>query len=330
MMKAIGLNEYGNPEVMQVMELEKPVPGKNQVLIKVQGVSVNFADLLKRSGYYHNDSVAFPVIPGLDAMGVIEAVGSDVKGLSVGQRVVAFPHTGTYTEYVLADDDLAYVVPDEISFEQAAACPLVAFTSYNLLHKAGQLKAGETVVIHAASGGIGTTAVQMAKGLEAQVIGTIGSKADSEESVAVALEAGCDFVINHSKEDFVARVNEITNNKGADVILDSLGGEYTSRGMNCLAKYGRMVVFGNASGSYADLGTNLLHSSCRSIVGYSSITTRGEKPSWFVESAPEIFKLMASGQVKMKVSQVFDIEEAAKAHALMESGGTSGKIILKF
>lgn len=325
-MKVMGLQEFGGPEVLKLLELERPTPADHQILIRVLGFSVNFADLQMRKGAFHKAGADFPVVPGLDAMGIVEACGSQVMGIQVGQRVIAFPHTGSYAEYVVADENLAFPIPDELSFEQAAACPIVSFTSHMLLAQVARLQAGETLLIHAAAGGIGTTAIQIAKSLGAgQIIGTVGSA----EKVREAKEAGADFVIINDAEDFVERVNELTSGKGTDVILDSLGGNYTSRGMNCLALYGRLVAFGSASGSYSDVGTNLLHASCRSILGFSIATSRRLRPALFAPTAAAVIPLIASGAVEIKVSQVLPMEEAAKAHQLLEDRAVTGKVVLR-
>lgn len=326
LMNAIGLSEFGGPEVLKLMQLEKPAPGEKQVLIRVQGVSVNFADLQTRKGSFHGSGAVFPIVPGLDAMGVIETVGSQVTGIKEGQRVISFPHSGTYSEYVVADENLVFPIPEEIGFEQAAACPIVSFSSHMLLNKVAKLQGGETLLIHAAAGGIGTTAIQIAKSMGAGlIVGTVGSS----EKIQEAMQAGADAVICHQTEDFVAKVNEFTGGKGADVILDALGGTYTTRGMDCLAHYGRMVVFGNASGSYSDIGTRLLHSSCRSVLGYSSVTTRKMRPEWYADTAADVIRLMASGKLDLKVSRVLSMENAAQAHELIESRKVTGKIVLK-
>ena len=326
MIKAIGLKEYGGPKVLKTIQIEKPTVGINQVLIKVLGFSINYADIQTRQGLYHAGGASFPIVPGLDAMGIVEAVGNQVTNVKIGQRVIAFPHTGTYAEYVVADSNLAFPIPEEFSFEQAVACPLVSFTSHMLLNKVGRLQKGETMLIHAASGGIGTTAIQIAKNMGAdKIIGTVGST----EKVQEALNAGADYVICNKTEDFVTEVNKITNNKGADVILDSLGSTYTINGMNCLAPYGRMVAFGNASGSYSEIGTNLLHSSCRSVLGFSVGTTRKLRPELFVDTAETVIELMVSGKINMKVSQVLNFSEVAKAHELIENRKVTGKVIIK-
>lgn len=325
-MKAVGLFEFGGPEVLQTIAMEQPVPGDFQVRIKVQGTSVNFADLQTRKGAFHGGGAAFPVIPGLDAMGIVDAVGAKVTKLKEGDRVIAFPASGTYASYVLADEDLVFPVPEALAFEQAAACPLVSFTSHMLLAKVAELQKGETVLLHAAAGGIGTTAIQIARRLGAgTIIGTVGNSSKAGE----ALAAGADIVVSNEAEDFVTAVNEATGGKGADIILDPVGGTVTGRGMGCLAPYGRLVVFGNASGSYGEISTQLLHSSCRSVRGFSSVTTRKTRPGWFGETAEAVLPLLASGAVTMKIARVMDLEEAGKAHELLESRTVTGKIVLR-
>ena len=167
-----------------------------------------------------------------------------MKNIYPGQRVIAFPQNGSYAEYVVANENLTFALPDEVDFQTAAACPIVSFTSYNLLANVARLQQGESVLIHAAAGGIGTTAIQLAKLLGAgTVIGTVGS-----EEKKIALDAGADYVIGHQDEDFVEKVNELTNGEGVDVILDSISGTVSERSLKCLAYYGRLIHFGNASG----------------------------------------------------------------------------------
>lgn len=324
-MKAIGLTEFGGPEVLQELSLDLPACGEDQVLIRVEGVSVNYADLQTRRGAYHAGGTCFPVVPGLDAAGTVVATGTHMTGLRVGQRVIAFPHTGSYAEYVAADGALVFPIPDGISWDQAIACPLVTFTSRMLLDKVARLQQGETLLLHAASGGIGAAAIQTARGMgAAKIIGTVGSPG----KIQAALDAGADEVLCLAEGSFSQRVRELTDGRGADVILDSLGGPYTGQGMDCLAPYGRLVVFGNAAGSYSQLDTGLLHASCRSLLGFSIGSTRKLRPAWFAETAPAVLQSMCAGQVRIPVSATFPLADAAKAHALLEERKITGKVIL--
>ena len=190
-MKAIIISEFGGPEVLKMQEVDTPVISENQVLIRVIATSVNFADIQTRRGLYHAGGKP-PLVPGLDVAGVIENVGANISKFAVGQRVIAFPKNGSYAEFVVADEGLTYVLPDTVDYITAAASPVVAVTAYKLLADVGRLQLGESVLIHAASGGVGTTAIQLAKILGAGlVIGIVGSAGKK----SAALEAGADQVI---------------------------------------------------------------------------------------------------------------------------------------
>ncbi|RFU64969.1 quinone oxidoreductase family protein [Peribacillus glennii] len=324
-MKAVVITEFGAPEVLKYTEVEKPALGPKQVLIRVAATAVNFADIKARYGKYHGTGQP-PFVPGLDAAGTVEAVGEGVKRIGAGDRVIAFPKNGSYAEYIVADEDLTFAIPDSIDFETAAACPTVSFTSYKLLADVGRLHPGETVLIHAAAGGIGTTAIQLAKVLGAKrVIGTVGN----ESKKAAALEAGADHVICYETEDFAAKVNELTDGQGADVILDSISGWVAEKSLACLAYYGRLVNFGNAAGGMVgQVKTTDLHSSCRSVLGFSLGTTRDRRPYLLQDTADQVLPYLADGRLQMKIGSRFPIEDAAKAHELMESRQSTGKILL--
>ncbi|MGG4445445.1 NADPH:quinone oxidoreductase family protein [Brevibacillus sp. HB1.4B] len=322
-MKAILVTELGGPETMKYTEVEMPTMSPTQVLIRVEMTSVNFADI--KSRYGKKGAAKLPFIPGLDATGVIEQVGAEVQSLKVGQRVIAFPAKGSYAEYIVADESLTFVLPDHISTETAAACPVVSFTSYQLLAKVARIAKGETVLIHAAAGGIGTTAIQLAKLLGAgRVIGTVGNEAKAE----LALSAGADHVICNDREDFVEKVRELTDGAGADVILDSISGTVSERSLECLAWYGRLVHFGNASGEIGQIKTIDLHASCRSVLGFSFGTTRKLRPNLLQDTAKQVLEYLANGQLDIKIGKHFALEDAASAHAWVESRASTGKVLL--
>ncbi|UOB65950.1 quinone oxidoreductase family protein [Bacillus thuringiensis] len=303
-MKAIVVTSFGGPEVMKYTDFDIPAISEDQVLIRVVATSVNFADIKSRYGKKGNK--ALPFIPGIDATGIVERVGSHVKNIHPGQRVIAFPQNGSYAEYVVANENLTFVLPHEVDFQTAAACPIVSFTSYNLLANVARLQQGESVLIHAAAGGIGTTAIQLAK----------------------LLEAGTVNVICHQDEDFVEKVNELTNGEGVDVILDSISGTVSERSLNCLAYYGRLVHFGNASGEIGNFQTKDLHASCRSILGFSFGTTRKKRPELLQETANEVFRYLRDGRLQIKATKSFPLQNAGKAHEWVESRKSTGKVIL--
>ncbi len=323
-MKAVIVTAFGGPEYLKYTDVDMPVIKPNQVLIRVEKTSVNFADI--KSRYGKKGAGQLPFIPGLDAAGIIEKVGSEVQNLWVGQRVIAFPAGGSYAEYVVADETLTFPLPDSIDFDTAAACPIVSFTSYKLLADVARLEQGETVLIHAAAGGVGTTAIQLAKRLGAGlVIGTVGN----ESKAAIAREAGADHVICYEQEDFAQKVNELTNGKGADVILDSVSGWVSEKSLLCLAPYGRLVHFGNAGGETGRFTTQDLHASCRSVLGFSLGTTRKLRPHLLRDTANQVFRYLAEGSLQIKIGRRFPLKEAAKAHEWVESRQSTGKVLLE-
>ncbi|EOO16764.1 MULTISPECIES: quinone oxidoreductase family protein [Bacillus cereus group] len=322
-MKAIVVTSFGGPEVMKYTDVDMSTISDNQVLIRVVATSVNFADIKSRYGKKGNK--ALPFIPGIDAAGIVERVGSHVKNIYPGQRVIAFPQNGSYSEYVVANENLTFVLPDEVDFQTAAACPIVSFTSYNLLANIARLQQGESVLIHAAAGGIGTTAIQLAKLLGAKkVIGTVGSEAKRK----IAFDAGADYVICHQDEDFVERVNQLTNGEGVNIVLDSISGTVSERSLECLAYYGRLVQFGNASGEVGIFQTKDLHASCRSILGFSFGTTRKKRPELLQETANQVFRYLRDGSLQIKATKSFPLQDAGKAHEWVESRQSTGKVIL--
>lgn len=322
-MKAILVEQFGSTENMRYVDVEVPSIGSKQVLIRVMATSVNFADVKARYG--NKGQGKLPFIPGLEASGIIEQVGDEVASLAVGQRVMAFPHHGSYAEYIVADENLTFAIPDSIPFDVAGSCGIVSFLSYKLLADVANIQDQDQVLIHSASGGVGTTAIQVARALGAKtIIGTVGN----ESKIPVALEAGADHVICYTHENFVQRVNDITNGTGANIILDSIGGEITGQSMNCLSLYGRLVVFGNSSGQYAQLKTSELHSSCRSVLGFSLGTTRKERPQVLKDTSLQVFRMLERGQIKLNISQKLPLKDAPLAHQFIESRNSTGKIVL--
>lgn len=323
-MKAVIVSDFGGPSVLKYTDLEMPKMGAGQVLIRVVATSVNFADIMSRQGRYHSGSKP-PFLPGLDAAGIIEGTGADVQNLHVGQRVIALLKQGSYSEYVVSDEQLTFPIPDEVNFETAAACPTVSFTSYKLLADVARVRPGETVLIHAAAGGIGTTAVQLARLLGAgKVIGTVGS----DRKKAIVEEAGADAVINYQTQDFADEVNRLTAGKGADVILDSLSGVIAEKSLTCLAMYGRLVNFGSAGGETGHFKTTDLHASCRAVLGFSLGTTVRNRPGLLTEAAERLSEFLKAGRLKMKIGRHYSLKQAAEAQAWMESRQSTGKILL--
>ncbi|WP_053362814.1 zinc-binding dehydrogenase [Bacillus sp. FJAT-27251] len=320
-MKAVYINNFGGPDVLELAEVGVPAVGPNQVLIKMAVASVNFADVKSRLGKYHGKGKP-PLVPGLDVAGTVEAVGKEVKNISIGDRVMAFPVTGSYAEYCVADEILTFKIGEGMPFDTAGACPVVSVTAYNLLSKVADLKNGETVLIHSASGGVGTTAIQIAKLLGAKkVITTVGSddKADTVKA------AGADVVLNYKKESFLAEMQDMTNGKGADIILDPIGGSLFAKNIDCLADFGRVVCFGGESAS-AETGN--LHKTCRSILGYSLGTQLKKRPETIKESVLAVLKLIEAEKLQFFISKKYTLSEVKEAHEYIDSRKSVGKILL--
>lgn len=323
-MKAVVVTALGGPEVLAVQDQSKPQPGAGQVLIRVFAASVNFADVKARQGRYHGAGEP-PFVPGLDVAGVVESTGPGVFRVSPGMRVAAFPHGGSYAEYVVASEALVFPIPENLSWAEAASLPIVAFTAYALLTEVGQMDQGESVLVHAAAGGVGTTVVQMAKSLGAGVvIGVVGRS----EKIGLVRELGADEVIDSSRESFPERVAEITEGRGVDVVLDSIGGHVSEDSLTCLARFGRLVHFGSASGEIGRIAVADLHASCRSVRGFSLGTVRRERPEAIAPIADAVLKMALAGDFRMLIGRRFPLHEAEKAHRWIESRESVGKIVL--
>ncbi|MCS7059011.1 MAG: NADPH:quinone oxidoreductase family protein [Meiothermus sp.] len=320
-MKAVLVEQNGPPEALRYREVPDPSPGLGEVLIRTTLTSLNFADVLARRGGYEAGAVP-PFIPGLDVVGVVEALGEGVEGLRVGQRVVAFATGGSYAEKVLAKAVLTYPLPPDLP-DEAVAGLTVLVTAYNTLVWAGRMEPGERVLVQAAAGGVGSTAVQMAKALGAGlVLGAVG-QAEKAEFVR---GLGADAVLTYG--GLAERVLELTNQDGVDLILDSVAGSVFEEGLRCLAPFGRLVVFGHASGQPGRFETRPLHRQTKAVVGYSSGHYRRSRPERLRPSVEAVFSLLRQGKVRLQIGARFHLSEASQAHALMESRRSIGKILL--
>jgi NADPH:quinone reductase len=320
-MKAVIQNEFGNADVLYFAEVDSPVIRDGEVLIRTAYTSVNYADIKKRKGAKGKDH--FPMILGLDVSGTIEKAGSN-SPFSVGDRVMAFPVAGSYSEFVRAKEQLVFKIPDDLSLELAAAMPTVSILSYLLIHEIGEVEKSDTVVVHSAAGGVGSMLVQLAKvaGVE-KVIATVGNL--SKEKYVRTL--GADVVCTY--DTFTESVLKNTDKRGANVIFDSVAGEVTGRSLDCLALYGTLVQFGNSSGKPGIFKTSDVHSSCRNIKGFSLGTTRKHKPERLRLIAEKVLELFSSEKVTLPIARIFDLSEAALAHKLVESRKYEGKVLLK-
>lgn len=322
MSQAIVVHEFGGPDVLKWEERPLPQPGPGQVRVRVTLTGVNYADLLARQGKYGTSQP--PFTPGLDAVGVVDALGDGVTDLRVGQRVACYPAGGGYATHVLASAALCFPLADSVQDEPAAALTMLA-TAYGILTSAADLHRGESVLIHAAGGGVGHLAVQYARALGAgRIIGVVGS--DARATFIQGL--GVDDVIHRHTEDFAGRVTEITGGQGVDVILDSIGGDTAEKGAGVLARFGRLVTYGHAGGRPGLIPTAPLHRECRAVIGYSNGTLRQHRPQVARQTTLEALEYLKNGSVRVNIGARIPLAEATRAHQTVESGTVDGKVLL--
>lgn len=323
-MRAVVVTEFGPPEVLQLRDLPRPEPGPGQVRVRVSATSVNFADIQSRRAPYRPGLVP-PFVPGLEAAGTIDAVGPGVRGWEVGQRVAVHADGGSYAEYALARAIEVFALPENVAFEQAAVVPSVGTTAMALLTMAGRLQPGESVLIHAAAGGVGSTALQFARLLGAGlIIGTVGSAIKAK----VALELGADVVINYRDEDVVERVRAATGGAGVDVVLDGVGAATTAMSMAALAPFGRLVLAGQSSGPPAPIAFGPVYGENKSVIGYSTGGYRRTRPEALRAPGLAALTLLARGRWRPLIGARYPLAEAAAAHRLVEERESVGKVLL--
>ncbi len=329
-MRVVQLDAPGGPERLHVGEAPVPSPGPGSVLIRVEAAGINRPDLMQRAGMYPPPPDADPRL-GLEVAGAIVACGEGVAGLTVGERVTALVNGGGYAEYCLAPAGQCLPVPDGFDAVQAAALPENQFTVWaNVFAPLGRagaaLRAGETLLVHGGSSGIGVTAIQVAKARGARVLTTAGSREKCEACVRL----GADAAINYRETDFFGSVREFTGGRGVDVVLDMVGGPYFARNLASLAKDGRLSIIAVSNGYLAeqvDLRPIMLR---RLRVMGSTLRPRSaaEKAEIAADLRREVWPLLDAGQVRPVIEAVFPMEQAAEAHALMERGSHIGKIVL--
>lgn len=320
-MRAVRVTEYGDSDVLDVREEEQPGPGPGEVRVEVAAAGINFADIMQRRGHYQGGPEP-PYTPGLEVAGVVDSVGEGV-GREPGDEVVTMVDTGGYAEYVTADATGLFDIPEGLSFEEAAGFPVQFLTAHNCLHGWGELEAGESVLIHAAAGGVGTAAVQLASEAGAEVFGT----ASTPEKLELAADLGCDHPINYEEEEFAAVVDRETEH-GVDLVLDGVGGETTARSLDALKQFGRMVVYGAASGEPGTLRTDELLFANQTVLGYHLGRALRLRPTSVMEAVPELTELLESGALSVQFDRAFDLGEAAAAHEYIEDRQSRGKVVL--
>ena len=322
MSSAIRIHEIGGPEVLQWEEVTVGEPGPGEVRLRHGAVGLNFIDVYFRTGVY---GANVPFTPGLEASGVVEALGEGVADLSVGDRVAyAAPPAGAYSEERLMPADRVVKVPEGVSDEVAAAMMLKGMTAHYLLRQTYLVKAGDTILFHAAAGGVGLIACQWAKHLGATVIGTVGS----DEKAELAAAHGCDHPIVYTRENLVERVKSITGGEGVPVVYDSVGKDTFMNSLDCLRPLGTMVIFGQSSGTVPPLDVGLLAAKGSLFLTRPTLMTYTAKREDLVATADELFQVVESGAVKLEINQRFPLRDAAAAHRALEARQTTGSTIL--
>ena len=323
-MKAIEISEPGGPEMLRPCTRPVPQPGESEVLVRVAAAGVNFPDVAQRRGNYPPPPGASD-LPGLELAGTVVARGPGVSGPAPGDEVCALASGGGYAEYCAVPVPQCLPIPDGLGMVEAAALPETFFTVWTNLFDGGRMKAGETVLIHGGSGGIGTTAIQIARAFGARVFAT----ARTPEKCAFCETLGAERAINYSEEDFVAVVRELTEKRGADLILDMVGGDYLARNVRALAVEGRLVQIAVRMGAEATIPLGLLMVK-RLVLTGSTLRPRTVAQKGAIADAleREVWPLLAEGSVRPVIHTTFALDEAARAHALMESSAHIGKIVL--
>jgi NADPH:quinone reductase len=326
MMKAVRIHETGGPEVLTVEEVPVPVPGAGQVLIRSGVAGVNFTDVMARQGVYISagSTPALPAILGTEVAGVVAAAGPGVPPDLTGRRVIAFVHAG-YAEYAIAPLELVSELPAGIELAESTAFLVQGVTAWQLLTDCGRIEPGQSVLVHSAAGGVGTLAVQLAKVLGAStVIAATGSAGKQK----LATELGADVVVDYTVPDWANAVLEATGGRGADIILDAVGGDIGEQSLDCLAPFGRLVVYGVSSKRLAPFAGTQLMQKNQTVAGYWLTSRLAADPSATAAVVARLLKLAAAGRVRSVVRHAFPLEDAAAAHRAISDRRTVGKVVL--
>lgn len=318
----ISAKRTGGPEVLEYEAYEAPAPGPGEALVRHAAIGLNYIDVYHRTGLY---PVTPPFTPGMEGAGTVEAIGSGVNDLRPGQRVAyAGAPIGAYADLRVMPAAILVPLPDSVSFDTAAAMMLKGMTAQYLLRQTYAVKPGDTILFHAAAGGVGLIVGQWAKHLGATVIGTVGSP----EKAELARSHGYDHVIDYRREDFVARVKEITVGKGVPVVYDGVGKDTFMRSLDCLSPLGMGVNFGNASGPVENFALGVLSAKGSLFVTRPTLMTYTRSRDLLLACAKDLIDVVASGAVKIEIHQRVSLAQAAEAHRALEARSTTGSTLL--
>jgi NADPH2:quinone reductase len=323
-MRAVEISKPGGPEVLKVVDVPKPAPKPNEILVKVAAAGVNRPDLLQRAGHYPVPPDASP-LPGLEIAGEVAGLGAAVKLWKVGDKVCALTNGGGYAEYCAVPETQALPIPKNVSMVEAASFPETFFTVWGNVYDRARLAPGETLLVQGGSSGIGVTAIQMAAATGNRVFATAGSA----EKVAACVKLGAEKAFNYKTQDWSAEVRAATGGKGVNVILDMVGGDYVPRELKCLAEEGRLVFIAYLRGPKTELDIDTVMRRRLTITGSTLRPRSAEFKGSIARNLREkIWPLIEAGRIKPQVFKTFPLEGAADAHALMESSQHIGKIVL--
>lgn len=320
-MKAIIVQETGGPEKMILEEVPVPMPGPGQALVRLSISGVNFIDIYFRTGLY---KAPLPLTPGMEGAGVVEAVGEGVTEIAPGDRVAYAMQRGSYAQYAIVPAWQLVKVPAGLGLDLAAAAMLQGMTAHYLTHSTFPLQNGQTCLVHAAAGGAGQLVIQLAKKRGARVIGTVGS----DEKAAIASDCGADEVINYNQQDFVAETRRLTENKGVDVVYDSVGASTFMGSLDCLRPRGMMVTYGNASGPVPAIEPLLLNQKGSLFLTRPTLAHHCANRDELNWRAGDVLGGVASGALKLQIHQTYPLSAAAAAHEDLAGRKTTGKLLL--
>ncbi len=326
-MRAIVITRPGGPDVLEEQSRPLPTPGLGQIRVRVRASALNRADILQRRGAYPAPAGAPPDVPGLEYAGEVEALGDSTSLWRLGARVMGLVGGGGHAEYLCVHEREAIAVPQNLSWEEAAAIPEAFLTAYDALLRQIAVHAGERLLIHAVGSGVGTAALQLARVAGVTVIGTSRTRSKLERASDLGLDVGVDG----SRDDWPARVNEVTGGKGVNAVLDLLGGSYLAGSIRVLAPRGRLILVGLTAGRTAELDLGLILNTRALIVG-TVLRSRPleEKISLAREFSDRVLPLFESGRLRPVLDRVFSFDEIREAHQLMESDSSFGKIVLRW
>jgi NADPH2:quinone reductase len=322
-MRQVQVSEYGGPAALELVEGEAPEPGPGEVLIDVAAAGVNFADIQQRIGAYPGGPSP-PFVPGMEAAGTVSEVGEGADA-EEGARVVAMTDGNGYAEQAVAPAESLLPVPEGMSFAEAAGVPVQFLTAHNALFDWAGLTGDERVLVHAAAGGVGTAAVQLASQRGAEVFGT----ASTERKRDLASDLGADHVIDYTREDFREVVDAETDGEGVEVVLDGVGGETFDRSLDALGHFGRLVTIGVASGNPPSAAATRLLMENKRVIGFHLGEAAARDPERVFDAVPELTELLVAGDVEVVVGERFDLAEASAAHEHIESRSSVGKTVLE-